>query len=69
MAKCWGLEGVGKESGKKEDPGQDRKINGQAHQDKDIFICLMVIENLDPLEDAKPPSFILAVKGRPQGQP
>jgi hypothetical protein len=34
------LEGVGKESGKKKDPGQDRKTNGQTHQNKDILVCL-----------------------------
>jgi hypothetical protein len=44
------LEVLGKESGEKEDPGQNRKINGQTDQDKDLPVRLgktnlLTIEN------------------------
>jgi hypothetical protein len=34
------MEKMGKESGEEKDPGQDRKTDGQAYKNKDIFTCL-----------------------------
>ena len=40
MAEYRGLENVGETARKKKDPSQDRKADGQTHQDKNIPVCL-----------------------------
>jgi len=48
MAKRRRLEILGEESGQKEDPHKNRKTDGQTHQDEDIHVCLIAVDELLP---------------------